>query len=271
MEGLVPYLLGGCGRVEAAAVHLISDIGSVTFPSELFRLLNGFVSTDHCGAYRLGAAGVQNCGGFSVDGSEKSRLFTNRYLGGGFWISDPAIDLITTQAGEHDFFFVDVDMRLVGEVGFREEFFLSQQLYHRLMICRRVGQEVAILDLVRSASNGPFTAHHLETFGASCSILIPAVFKHCEISSQHESEARILLDQPAMEARLAERAVDVPKREREVAARVLRGLSTAGIALDLGVTEHTVATYRKRLYQRLNISGRQELCAWFLQSCQVLH
>src|SRR5690606_16731246 len=55
-----------------------------------------------------------------------------------------------------------------------------------------------------------------------------------------------------------------PKREVEVCARILHGMSSIGIALDLGVSEETVRTYRKRSYQRLQIASERELLVWYL-------
>jgi DNA-binding CsgD family transcriptional regulator len=49
-----------------------------------------------------------------------------------------------------------------------------------------------------------------------------------------------------------------------VCARVLYGLSSTAIALDLDVGEETVKTYRKRAYQRLAIGSERELLNWYL-------
>jgi DNA-binding CsgD family transcriptional regulator len=56
----------------------------------------------------------------------------------------------------------------------------------------------------------------------------------------------------------------LPRREAEVCARILYGMSSVGIALDLSVSEETVKTYRKRAYQRLNIGSERELLTWYL-------
>ncbi len=57
---------------------------------------------------------------------------------------------------------------------------------------------------------------------------------------------------------------ELPRREAEVCARILYGLSSVGISLDLSVTEETVKTYRKRAYQRLVIGSERELLTWYL-------
>lgn len=56
----------------------------------------------------------------------------------------------------------------------------------------------------------------------------------------------------------------LPAREAQVCARILFGLSSAGIALDLSVGEGTIKTYRKRAYERLEMGSERELLIWYL-------
>jgi DNA-binding CsgD family transcriptional regulator len=51
------------------------------------------------------------------------------------------------------------------------------------------------------------------------------------------------------------------EREADVCARIVLGMSTTGIALDLRISKNTVATLRKRAYDRLGISSQNELFA----------
>ena len=50
-----------------------------------------------------------------------------------------------------------------------------------------------------------------------------------------------------------------PRTLDQVCARVLYGLTTTGIALDLGVSNETVKTFRKLAYRRLGIGSEREL------------
>jgi len=47
-------------------------------------------------------------------------------------------------------------------------------------------------------------------------------------------------------------------------SRILYGLSSIGISLDLGAGEESAKTYRKRAYQRLRIGSERELLHWYL-------
>ncbi|OVZ58470.1 hypothetical protein CDO44_14645 [Pigmentiphaga sp. NML080357] len=53
----------------------------------------------------------------------------------------------------------------------------------------------------------------------------------------------------------------LPRREREVCERLLRGWTHEGIAADLGISAGTVKTYRDRAFERLGIHHRNELFA----------
>jgi DNA-binding CsgD family transcriptional regulator len=54
-------------------------------------------------------------------------------------------------------------------------------------------------------------------------------------------------------------------RERQVAALLVRGATTAGAATALGVSPWTAATYVRRLYAKLGIGSRGELGAALLR------
>jgi len=57
----------------------------------------------------------------------------------------------------------------------------------------------------------------------------------------------------------------LPRREREVCDRMLRGWTYDGIAIDLGLSANTVKTYRGRAFEKLGIHHRSELFALMLE------
>jgi DNA-binding CsgD family transcriptional regulator len=57
----------------------------------------------------------------------------------------------------------------------------------------------------------------------------------------------------------------LPRREREVCERLLRGWTHDGVAADLGLSPTTVKTYRDRAFERLSIHHRHELFALALR------
>jgi len=63
----------------------------------------------------------------------------------------------------------------------------------------------------------------------------------------------------ALMARLRMVAPGIPTREAEVCTSIMLGMTSEAIALKLGISVNTVLTYRKRAYNRLNISCQNEL------------
>ena len=51
------------------------------------------------------------------------------------------------------------------------------------------------------------------------------------------------------------------RREHQVAELICLGMTTTGISLELGISENTVLTYRKRIYGKIGISSQRELLA----------
>lgn len=56
----------------------------------------------------------------------------------------------------------------------------------------------------------------------------------------------------------------LPPRLREVLGELLAGRSEKEIALQVGLSRHTVHDHVKRLYRRLDVSSRPELMALFV-------
>jgi DNA-binding NarL/FixJ family response regulator len=88
--------------------------------------------------------------------------------------------------------------------------------------------------------------------------------KHIQPADGPAKPGEPLSSLSAIEQRIA-KCSDMPSREVEVCSRILFGLSSAGIALDLDISETTVKTYRKRAYHRLSIGSERELLTWYLR------
>jgi DNA-binding CsgD family transcriptional regulator len=88
---------------------------------------------------------------------------------------------------------------------------------------------------------------------------------HHKLVSRLSTEGEPLSDLKTIEECLS-RSTSLPPREVEVCARILIGVSSAGIAVDLNLCEGTVKTYRKRAYQRLSIGSERELIGWYLRT-----
>jgi DNA-binding CsgD family transcriptional regulator len=151
--------------------------------------------------------------------------------------------------------------------------------------CSHVGKSVTVLDGHHSADHpgdwisfggglfvaviGPMRWSHLAELGhrlAGVGRALSAILDmHLVALRATSPSAEPLSSLCTIEQCLAE-ASDLPRREAQVCARVLYGLSSAGIGIDLDVGETTVKTYRKRAYRRLSIGCERELVTWYLRT-----
>ena len=60
-------------------------------------------------------------------------------------------------------------------------------------------------------------------------------------------------------------AVNLARREREVAALVARGLTNRQIATELSISEHTVANHVGRILRKLKLESRAQISAWVVE------
>jgi DNA-binding CsgD family transcriptional regulator len=95
-------------------------------------------------------------------------------------------------------------------------------------------------------------------------LLLIAHAKHVELLESRESAIRALASVARIEECLTASGM-LTTREIEVCSRIVYGLSTFGIAVDLSLSEETVRTYRKRAYQRLALGTERQLLTWYLR------
>ncbi|MEX0729312.1 MAG: helix-turn-helix transcriptional regulator [Aquisalimonadaceae bacterium] len=238
--------------------NIIDAIGRESFFSDLFGTINDLCGIDHCAVFQFNTDALRELGSGSLDGSRTANERAACYLGRQWWRRDPTIIEVKRA--------IDGSRRPLVQLGLGElPAELRSQIYadirDRVVIC---GQRCDIgycLSLLRTTGSGEFSADDIAGLREATDAIISVVAKHTEaenrrphlaLSSLAKIEASIFAD-----ARLSQ-------REAEVCARILYGLSFAGIGLDLGIGEETVKTYRNRAYQRLGIGSPRELLMWYL-------
>ena len=133
----------------------------------------------------------------------------------------------------------------------------------RVLLCGRSTSGAFGLSVLRSDPHSPFGDDGLRRLGDSADLLMAVLGKHADLCETRPNVAQALTALSEIETCIVTMS-QLPRREAEVCARILYGLSSVGIALDLSVSEETVKTYRKRAYQRLAIGSERELLTWYL-------
>lgn len=129
----------------------------------------------------------------------------------------------------------------------------------RVLICGRACNDLYAVTLLRDEGSGTFADDDFESIAATGELLINACAKHASIHWDRPRGIKNFESVDVIENKIREADWGISVRELQVCARILFGISTAGSAIDLGLGEETIATYRKRLYARLKIGSRHEL------------
>lgn len=120
------------------------------------------------------------------------------------------------------------------------------------------------LNLYRSTDHGPFPDGALAYVQDRAAVLAACCAKHdwCAPPARAAVDPAARID--ALGEPLHRLQPGLSRREAAVAARVAAGLTSDGIAVDLGIGMQTVLTYRKRAYAKLGVRNQRELFALLL-------
>jgi DNA-binding CsgD family transcriptional regulator len=100
----------------------------------------------------------------------------------------------------------------------------------------------------------PFTDEDTARIADMAHLLLALVRRHADHGTASRQNSLAYYRE-----RLAAVAPSLTPRETEVCAAIILGLTSEGIALELGVGLNTVLTYKKRAYARLAISSQNQL------------
>lgn len=238
---------------------IIDAVGTERFLPDLLQAINPVCGADHCSIFRLTDDQVRELGCASLDGSLTAQRNVDRYMNQNIWRTDPAMAEGRRISSNMDSqFVIHADLK-----GFPDE--VRSNIYgrmsDRLMVFGSRQRAGYCLSLVRSDRNGRFGDNAINHLQKISSTLQSLIAKHAEVLARQP--ARSLTSLEEIEINMLDDG-RLSNREAQVCARVLYGISSTGIALDLKIGEETVKTYRSRAYQRLGIGSPRELLIWYL-------
>jgi DNA-binding CsgD family transcriptional regulator len=262
MTVMVPDRAARGNSSEAALTQLVDCIGQDRFGPALARYLHSLCGADHFAAFRMGRDELREVAACCVEPQHTARDRIESYVKQGLWKTDPAM----TEAhrcvdGPTPTTIIHVDFTDRGYIDLRPRVY--PHVRDRILLCGRAAGGAFGLSVLRSDPHAPFAEEAIERLGRAAELLVAVLAKHADICQSRPNVAMALTTLPEIENCIVATSV-LPRREAEVCARILYGVSSVGIALDLTVSEETVKTYRKRAYQRLAIGSERELLAWYL-------
>ena len=192
------------------------------------------------------------------DRSAIAKSAAEQYIKSRYLDDDNLLDL-QTQIKGRSYVVCRVHRDEVKDANFKNWFY-ETGIEAKLLILARLGSGYVNTNLYRFPNQPPFSKEDMDRFKKVSRFAFTCLKLH--VSNMdfgidiHQRDGRLYkIEQLLMNNSHAH----ITERESEVCARIILGYSTTAIALNLGITENTVATIRKRAYSRLNISSQNEL------------
>ena len=244
-------------QAPGAFAQAVAALGGVDFARALLSALNRSVPVDHVCLMRFtDRQRPPVLESASWRGGDRVGEVQQAYLGG-LYLCDPNL---TQALGP------GVAVRLlrrdaIADAHYRNACYQRAGLIERLTVSDQAGGQRVALNLYRLEASGGFDAEALARVEALAPLLAALAVKHVAMLGM-QLRSRDRGDRiEALGARLHAVCGALTPRERAVLARVLLGMTSEGIALDLGIALSSVLTYRKRAYLRLGVSSQAELFA----------
>lgn len=243
--------------------RLFEAIGRSNLQQELLAFLNDVCGVDSLHLFRLMDGRPDIACGLSLDGKGGAQDQAQTYMRRSLWRGDHDMNIGSDLHIEQPTLYrLEARKAPTNEL---RDFYHSQKLIERLMICGRTPMGVVGFSIMRSASRDLIARDNLPGMSMAFAQVFPIVSKHLEMVSQSRRLVESLTSLALIEQNLAMTGAGLSQREIQVAARLLYGLSASCIASDLGVGTETIHTHRKRLYGRLGIGCHHELLLWYLR------
>ncbi len=235
----------------------VSALGGIGFASALVAALNRAVPVDHVCLMRFAdRSGPPVLESASWRGGQRVGQVQQAYLAG-LYRHDPVAQLPVGHGATVHL----MDGEAIADANYRRMWQGPAGLQQRWSVISTVGGHRVALHLYRLAASGAFSCDERAWLDEWASLLAALAAKHVEIVGV-QLRSRDRADRvEALSARLHAVCGTLTPRERAVLARVLLGMTSQGIALDLCIGMASVLTYRKRGYARLGVTSQAELFA----------
>lgn len=246
------------------ASGVISSIGTTEFPDEFLGFANEICGAEHCSVFQLQDSMLFGRASASLDHSQTSTNQLKLYIDGDYWRRDPGLIETQRQVCKSSLAMVKVDIEAIEDSTLRNAIWSVHNITHRMILWVGSPDSALGVSLCRSQRSGSFAKGDIANLQRWSQPLVSILKKHAAISWATPPLPSALTSLTNIEACLRSAQVKLPRREFEVCARLIYGMTTTGIALELEIGEGSVMTYRKRIYDQLHIGSQRELLIWYL-------
>lgn len=242
------------GPLRQHAPRLIELCGTPKFEGALFHAAREAASCEHVTAFASCDTGpprimiAANTSALPV-----ARQVAQKYVRD-YWQLDPVRTVGPPKAAGGGNYAIRVHSADIDYCAYRQECYTAVGLHDRISLITPRNHETLRLNFYKSAKAGRFTAEELDHILEASDLILSLLAKHDAVAPPRGGDLTLMFQR-----RLQIMAPPLPRREMEVCTLIATGMSSEGIALQLGVSLNTVLTHRKRAYSRLGISSQNEL------------
>ncbi|MCA1495641.1 LuxR C-terminal-related transcriptional regulator [Bradyrhizobium sp. NBAIM14] len=222
-------------------------IGRSDFPDVLIDTLRRRADVGHCMVFALSRAGAASClldAGNIPIGADLGAAYA-----GQFHETDPNRDALFEGEGGAQIMLPRFAPRMYG-ARYRKIFFQDSGIVDKCATAIWTGDTCFYVNFYRIAAQGRFSAAQRERLGAIAPAIAASVARHFQEKPTSDLASLFATRKPLSALTL---------REQEVCRHILGGFSSEAISQALGISLHSILTYRKRAYERLGISSQSEL------------
>ncbi|MCA0367423.1 MAG: helix-turn-helix transcriptional regulator [Proteobacteria bacterium] len=254
--------------------EIIAHLGEDDFGQALISFLNAVVGAEHCTVFRLDGLTPDGVVAVSHDGSDTARRQCTLYLNKAYWRRDTFLSEAQSVVGTSATSLCRMGVAELEDRQFSADIYGATHVGERILLCGGLPGSKLGVSILRPEDRGNASDEELYELAALSSTLVSLLGKHVALLDSRADLSLALTSIDHIEATFCTASTKLPRREAEVCARTVLGVSTAGISAELGIGEETVMTYRKRAYQRLGIASQRELLLWYVAewgSCRPRH
>lgn len=233
----------------------IASTGSAEFTAHFFSMITRLVSIEQCMIFTYHTDDHMSCVmAENVASPEVAKALANDYVSGEFK-KDPNFATIKG-ALENDNNATHTlpadDQHMAGEYG--DHFFKGPHLIDKVSLTAVSNGTCYYINLYRGKAKGKFADKEVSALNVIAPVITTLVLKHFSeeakpVQPETDSSNTILSN--------------LSGRERQICEFILRGYTLKTLAAELGISETSAATYRKRAYQKLGIPSKGKLVALF--------
>lgn len=247
---------------------LIGSVGTPSFGAAFFAFARSMFGISDCSAFAF--AGSSPPRPIVLEGRDSKRRSVTRSLGSAYAAGGYRDDPHARRPFAAD----SVDVCMIGadelmDAGYRSYFFENHKIARKLAVVSFCGGKRYHVGFYRMESDEAFGEKELANARDLAPIFINALHRQSELCGLlPEAHVTDFAEAGGLDATRDHLAAifvaeghGLSPREAQICASIVLGYGTVAMSLNLGVSENTISTHRKRAYAKLKISSQNELFA----------